>query len=104
MLGADFDTWGWRIPSSSPRCWLIISVYIRLQLHESPLFQQMKAEGKGSKAPITESFGHWKNARVVILALLGATAGQAVVWYCGQFYALFFLTQTLKSTRSQPTC
>ena len=96
MLGADFDTWGWRIPFLISSLLLIISVYIRLQLQESPLFQQMKAEGKGSKAPITESFGHWKNAKVVILALLGATAGQAVVWYCGQFYALFFLTQTLK--------
>ncbi|HOV56286.1 MAG TPA: MFS transporter [Rhodanobacteraceae bacterium] len=96
MLGPDFDTWGWRIPFLISSLLLIISVYIRLQLQESPLFQQMKAEGKGSKAPITESFGHWKNAKVVILALLGATAGQAVVWYCGQFYALFFLTQTLK--------
>ena len=96
MLGADFDTWGWRIPFLISSLLLIISVYIRLQLQESPLFQQMKAEVKGSKAPITESFGHWKNAKVVILALLGATAGQAVVWYCGQFYALFFLTQTLK--------
>ena len=96
MLGADFDTWGWRIPFLISSLLLIISVYIRLQLQESPLFQQMKAEGKGSKAPITESFGHGKNAKVVILALLGATAGQAVVWYCGQFYALFFLTQTLK--------
>ena len=72
-----------------------VSVWIRLQLNESPLFQQMKAEGKTSKAPITESFFS-KNGKIVLLALLGATAGQAVVWYAGQFYALFFLTQTLK--------
>ena len=76
-------------------CCSAISVWIRLQLAESPLFQQMKAEGKTSKAPITESF-FTKNGKIVLLALLGATAGQAVVWYCGQFYALFFLTQTLK--------
>jgi len=73
-----------------------VSVYIRLQLHESPVFQQMKAEGKQSKAPLTEAFGQWKNLRLVILALLGATAGQAVVWYTGQFYSLYFLTQSLK--------
>ena len=65
-------------------------------LNESPVFQKMKAEGKTSKAPLTESFGHWKNLKIVILALFGLTAGQAVVWYTGQFYALFFLTQTLK--------
>ena len=72
-----------------------ISVWIRLQLSESPLFQEMKDEGKTSKAPLTESFFS-KNGKIVLLALLGATAGQAVVWYAGQFYALFFLTQTLK--------
>jgi MFS family permease len=96
FLGAEFDTWGWRIPFLLSALLLAVSVYIRLQLNESPLFQQMKAEGRGSKAPLTESFGNWKNGKVVLLALFGATAGQAVVWYAGQFYSLFFLTQTLK--------
>ncbi len=95
-LGADFDTWGWRIPFLVSIVLLAISVYIRLQLAESPVFLEMKAEGKRSIAPLTESFARWDNLRLVILALLGATAGQAVVWYCGQFYALFFLTQVLK--------
>jgi len=95
-LGAEFDTWGWRIPFVISALLLAVSVYIRLQLNESPLFQQMKAEGKGSKAPLTDAFGNWKNGRIVLLALLGATAGQAVVWYAGQFYSLFYLTQTLK--------
>src|SRR5690606_4570983 len=75
---------------------LIISVWIRLSLRESPAFLAMKEEGSQSKAPLTESFGRWDNAKIALLALLGATAGQAVVWYAGQFYALFFLTQTLK--------
>ncbi len=96
FLGAEFDTWGWRIPFLISALLLGISVYIRLQLNESPLFQQMKAEGRASKAPLTESFGNWSNGKIVLLALLGATAGQAVVWYAGQFYSLFFLTQTLK--------
>jgi MFS family permease len=95
-LGEDFDKWGWRIPFLVSAILLAISVYIRLQLNESPLFQKMKAEGKHSKAPLSEAFGQWKNLKVVILALLGATAGQAVVWYTGQFYALFFLTAALK--------
>lgn len=96
-LGTEtFDNWGWRIPFGISLLLLIVSVYIRLQLHESPVFQQMKAEGKQSKAPLTEAFGQWKNLKLVILALLGATAGQAVVWYTGQFYALYFLTQSLK--------
>ena len=95
-LGPEFDTWGWRIPFLISALLLGISVYIRLQLNESPLFQQMKAEGRASKAPLTESFGNWSNGKIVLLALLGATAGQAVVWYAGQFYSLFFLTQTLK--------
>jgi Na+/melibiose symporter-like transporter len=73
-----------------------MSVWIRLSMNESPAFQKMKAEGKTSKAPLTESFGQWKNLKIVILALVGLTAGQAVVWYTGQFYALFFLTQQLK--------
>ena len=95
-LGEDFDKWGWRIPFWLSFFLLLISVYIRLQLQESPMFQQMKAEGRGSKAPITESFMRWDNGKIVILALLGATAGEAVVWYGGQFYALFFMGQTLK--------
>ncbi len=95
-LGPEFDTWGWRIPFLISVLLLGVSVYIRLQLAESPVFLEMKAEGTNSKAPLTESFARWGNMRLVILALLGATAGQAVVWYCGQFYALFFLTQVLK--------
>jgi MFS family permease len=96
LLGPDFDTWGWRIPFLASIALLIVSVYIRLQLAESPVFLEMKADGTRSKAPLTEAFARWGNLRLVILALLGATAGQAVVWYCGQFYALFFLTQVLK--------
>jgi MFS family permease len=95
-FGKDaFEAWAWRIPFLLSFVLLMVSVWIRLQLAESPLFQQMKNEGKTSKAPLTESF-MTKNSRIVILALLGATAGQAVVWYAGQFYALFFITQTLK--------
>jgi MFS family permease len=96
ILGPAFDEWGWRIPFLVSIVLLGISVWIRLQMNESPAFQRMKAEGKGSKAPISEAFGQWKNAKIALLALLGAVAGQAVVWYTGQFYALFFLTQTLK--------
>ena len=95
-LGADFDTWGWRIPFLLSIVLLGISVWIRLSLNESPAFQKMKAEGKTSKSPLSESFGEWKNLKIVILALLGLTAGQAVVWYTGQFYALFFLTTIAK--------
>jgi nitrate/nitrite transporter NarK len=73
-----------------------VSVWIRLKLNESPLFKAMKEEGRGSSAPLTESFARWPNLRIVLLALFGLTAGQAVVWYTGQFYSLFFLTQTLK--------
>lgn len=95
-FGKDaFESWAWRIPFLLSFVLLMISVWIRLQLAESPLFQQMKNEGKTSKAPLTESF-LTRNSRIVLLALLGATAGQAVVWYAGQFYALFFITQTLK--------
>ena len=101
LLGPDFDTWGWRIPFLLSIALLVVSVYIRLQLAESPVFMEMKAQGTRSKAPLTESFARWENLRIVILALLGATAGQAVVWYCGQFYALFFLTQVLK-VEAQP--
>ncbi len=96
FLGDQFDTWGWRIPFLISVVLLGISVYIRLQLSESPVFLEMKESGTRSKAPLTESFGRWSNLRIVVLALLGATAGQAVVWYGGQFYALFFLTQVLK--------
>jgi MFS family permease len=96
-VGEDaFAEWGWRVPFLLSFFLLAISVWIRLSLAESPMFKQMKAEGKGSKAPLKESFGEWSNLKIVILALLGLTAGQAVVWYTGQFYALFFMTQTLK--------
>ena len=91
-----FGDWGWRIPFLVSILLLAVSVWIRLSMNESPAFQKMKAEGKTSKAPLTESFGQWKNLKIVILALVGLTAGQAVVWYTGQFYALFFLTQALK--------
>ncbi len=93
--GEAFEAWGWRIPFLVSVLLLGISVWIRMQLDESPVFQQMKAEGKHSPAPITESF-FTSNGKIALLALLGATAGQAVVWYAGQFYSLFFLTQTLK--------
>ncbi|HWU98541.1 MAG TPA: MFS transporter [Oxalicibacterium sp.] len=91
-----FTDWGWRIPFLLSVFLLGISVWIRLSMSESPAFMKMKSEGKTSKAPLTESFGQWKNMKIVILALVGLTAGQAVVWYAGQFYSLFFLTQTLK--------
>ena len=93
---AAFADWGWRIPFLVSILLLAVSVYIRMSMNESPAFAKMKAEGKTSKAPLTESFGQWKNLKIVILALVGLTAGQAVVWYSGQFYALFFLTQALK--------
>jgi MFS family permease len=96
LMGKEFDEWGWRVPFLLSILLLIVSVYIRLQLNESPIFQRMKNEGKASRAPVTESFARWNNLKVVILILLGGTAGQAVVWYTGQFYALFFLLQTLK--------
>ncbi|MEL1265817.1 MFS transporter [Pseudoxanthomonas putridarboris] len=97
LLGEEaFSAWGWRIPFLISFVLLLVSVWIRMKLNESPMFQQMKAEGKQSKAPLTESFGTWSNGKIVLLALFGATAGQAVVWYAGQFYALFFMTQTLK--------
>jgi MFS family permease len=97
VLGeADFAEWGWRVPFIVSIALLAVSVYIRLSMNESPAFAKMKAEGKTSKAPLSESFGQWKNLKIVILALIGLTAGQAVVWYSGQFYALFFLTQSLK--------
>lgn len=97
ILGEEvFADWGWRVPFLVSIFLLAVSVWIRLSMNESPAFKKMKEEGKTSKAPLTESFGQWKNLKIVILALVGLTAGQAVVWYTGQFYALFFLTQALK--------
>src|SRR5215211_4105282 len=93
---ARFEAWGWRIPFLVSLVLVGVSVWIRLKLNESPLFQQMKAEGKGSAQPLKDSFGTWSNLRIVLIALFGLTAGQAVVWYTGQFYTLFFLTQILK--------
>jgi MFS family permease len=87
---------GWRIPFLLSAILLVVSIWIRLKLNESPVFLRMKEEGRNSKRPLTEAFGQWSNLKIAILALLGATAGEAVVWYGGQFYALFFLTQTLK--------
>ncbi len=96
MTKEDFAAYGWRIPFLLSFILLGISVWIRLSLNESPTFLRMKEEGKGSKAPLSEAFGQWKNAKIALLALLGLTAGQAVVWYSGQFYALFFLQNVLK--------
>ncbi len=93
---AAFADWGWRVPFLLSILLLGVSVYIRLSMNESPAFAKMKAEGKTSKAPLSESFGQWKNLKIVILALIGLTAGQAVVWYTGQFYALFFMTSIAK--------
>jgi MFS family permease len=92
----DFQAWGWRIPFLVSIVLLAVSVWIRMQMQESPAFKKMKEEGALSKAPLSEAFGQWKNAKVVIFALLGLVAGQAVVWYTGQFYALFFLQSILK--------
>jgi Sugar (and other) transporter len=97
ILGeAEFASWGWRIPFLISVVLLGISVWIRLRLNESPVFQRMKEEGKGSKAPLTEAFANWSNAKIVLIALLGGVMGQGVVWYTGQFYALFFLQSILK--------
>jgi len=92
----EFAAWGWRIPFLVSVVLLGISVWIRLRLNESPVFQKMKDEGKGSKAPLTEAFADWSNAKIVIIALLGGVMGQGVVWYTGQFYALFFMQSILK--------
>jgi MFS family permease len=92
----EFAAWGWRIPFLVSVVLLAISVWIRLRLNESPIFQKMKDEGKSSKAPLTEAFANWSNGKLVLLALLGGTMGQGVVWYTGQFYALFFLQSILK--------
>jgi MFS family permease len=91
-----FNAWGWRIPFLGSIVLLGISLYIRLQMNESPAFKKMKEEGAGSKAPLREAFGNWKNGKIAIIALLGLTAGQAVVWYSGQFYALFFMQNVIK--------
>ena len=96
MGEAAFADWGWRIPFLISIVLLGVSLWIRLQLEESPVFKQMKEEGTTSKAPLTEAFGRWENLKWVLVALFGAVAGQAVVWYSGQFYALFFLEKTLK--------
>jgi MFS family permease len=96
VFGAQFDRWGWRVPFIASLLLLAVSVYIRLQLAESPVFRHMVAEGTRSIAPLRESFGRWSNLRLVLLALFGATAGMTVIWYGGQFYALFFLSQVLK--------
>ena len=93
---AAFAEWGWRLPFFASALLLMVSLWIRLQLNESPVYQQMKDAGATSKAPLTEAFGKWRNLRLVLIALLGAVAGQAVVWYTGQFYALFYLEKILK--------
>ncbi len=95
MLTA-FQAWGWRIPFLGSAILLAISLYIRLQMNESPAFKKMKDEGAASKAPLREAFGNWKNGKIALIALLGLTAGQAVVWYSGQFYALFFIQNVVK--------
>jgi MFS family permease len=92
----QFAEWGWRVPFLASIILLAVSIWIRLQLNESPVFQKMKAEGSTSKAPLAESFGRWPNLKLVLIALFGAVAGQAVVWYTGQFYALFFLEKMMK--------
>ncbi len=91
-----FNAWGWRIPFLGSIFLLLISLYIRLQMNESPAFKKMKEEGAASKAPLREAFGNWKNGKIALIALLGLTAGQAVVWYSGQFYALFFIQNIIK--------
>ncbi|WP_105386224.1 MFS transporter [Neorhizobium alkalisoli] len=97
IMGREaFAAWGWRIPFLLSVILLGVSVWIRLKMNESPAFKKMKEEGKGSKAPLTEAFGQWRNAKIALLALFGAVVGQAVVWYSGQFYALFFLQNILK--------
>ncbi len=93
---AAFADWGWRIPFLVSALLLVVTLWIGFKLSEAPLFQKMIAEGKQSKRPLGEAFGQWSNAKIALAALFGATAGEAVVWYGGQFYALFFLTQTLK--------
>lgn len=96
-VGEDaFKEWGWRIPYLISGAFLAVGLWLRLKLHESPVFQKMKAEGTSSKRPLTEAFGEWKNLKVVFIAFFGAIAGQAVIWYTGQLYAMFFLEKMLK--------
>lgn len=96
VLLEPFRAWGWRIPFLGSIFLLLISLYIRLQMNESPAFKKMKEEGAASKAPLREAFGNWKNGKIALIALFGLTAGQAVVWYSGQFYALFFIQNVVK--------
>jgi len=95
MTPEQFEDWGWRLPFLLSILLLAVSVWIRLKLDESPIFKRMKAEGTTSKAPLTEAFARWKNLKIVLIALFGIVAGQAVIWYTGQFYVLFFLTKVL---------
>jgi hypothetical protein len=96
-VGEDaFKAWGWRVPYLLSGLFLVVGLWLRLKLHESPVFQKMKSEGTASKAPLTEAFGEWKNLKVVLIAFFGAIAGQAVIWYTGQLYAMFFLEKMLK--------
>ncbi|UWU26064.1 MHS family MFS transporter (plasmid) [Rhizobium sp. CB3060] len=101
MSPEAFASWGWRLPFIGSMLLLILSLYIRLKLHESPVFQEMKAQGKGSKNPIAETLGDGRNLRLVLVAIFGVVAGQAVVWYTGHFYSLYFMTTTLKMTADQ---
>ena len=96
MSDADFKAWGWRVPFLLSLLLVMMSLYIRMKMQESPLFSAIKAQGKSSSAPLRESFGNWSNLKIVLLVLFGATAGQGVVWYTGQFYALSYLQSTLK--------
>ncbi|WP_027552265.1 MFS transporter [Bradyrhizobium sp. Cp5.3] len=101
MSAESFSSWGWRIPFIGSIALLILSLYIRLKLHESPVFQQMKAEGKGSKNPIVDTLGDRRNLRLVLVAIFGVVAGQAVIWYTGHFYSLYFMTTALKMSQDQ---
>ncbi|NMZ95974.1 MFS transporter [Pseudomonas lundensis] len=101
LTGDEFEVWGWRLPFLLSIVLLCISTWIRMSMHESPAFVKMKAEGKSSKSPIRESFGKWENLKIVLIALFGINAGQAVTFYTAQFYVLFFLTQMLKMDPAQ---
>jgi MFS family permease len=101
MSEADFGAWGWRVPFLLSLVLVGMSLYIRMSLAESPLFQSIKASGTSSTAPLRESFGNWTNLRIVLLVLFGATAGQGIIWYTGQFYAMSFLQTSLKLTVTQ---
>ena len=101
LTGDQFEVWGWRLPFLLSIVLLGISTWIRMSMHESPAFVKMKAEGKTSKSPIRESFGKWENLKIVLIALFGINAGQAVTFYTAQFYVLFFLTQMLKMDPAQ---